>query len=99
MVAARPHQPFAPRLVLAYETLSETNWNAPYLAPAFQPNLFVDVTGYLDAKCEAMETYASQLKEPPHERSLDAIRSLALLRGAAVNTNAAEAFVIVRAVW
>ena len=43
MVASRPHQARFPTAILAYETLSETNWNAPYLTPAFLPNVFVDI--------------------------------------------------------
>ncbi len=96
LVAARPHQQVFPRTVLAYETLSESNWNAPYLTPGFHPNVYVDITGYLESKLEAMSRYGSQVKPPPHERSLDTLRALAVLRGAAVHCPAAEAFVMVR---
>ena len=34
MVAARPHCAEFPGRILCYETLSETNWNAPVIAPA-----------------------------------------------------------------
>ena len=98
LVAARPNGPRHPARILAYETLSETNWNAPYLSPAFQPQVFVDVTTTLEAKIEAMGRYASQLRPFPNERSLEAIRALAALRGAAVHRHAAEAFVEIRAV-
>ena len=98
LVAARPHQATFPKLILAYETLSETNWNAPYLTPAFTPNMFVDITDHLDAKLEAMRSFASQLREPPHERSLATLRALATLRGATIMRGAAEAFVLVRQV-
>lgn len=98
LVAARPHQPHYPRRVLAYETLSETNWNAPYLTPAFQPNLFVDISATLDRKLEAFALFASQQREAPHERSVPALRALATLRGATVHRAAAEAFVTVRLV-
>jgi len=96
MVAARPHQATFPATILAYETLSETNWNAPYLSPAFAPNVFVDITDTLDAKLEAMQMYKSQLRSFPHERSIEALRALATLRGASVHQHAAEAFVLVR---
>jgi N-acetylglucosamine malate deacetylase 1 len=96
LVAARPHQQHYPRTVLAYETLSETNWNAPYLTPAFVPNVFVDVTDTLDRKIEAFRIYVSQVRARPHERSTDALEALARLRGAAVHRAAAEAFVLIR---
>jgi len=98
LVACRPHQAEFPKLILAYETLSETNWNAPYLSPGFLPNVFVDITGHLEAKLEAMQLFASQLRQPPHERSIATLRALATLRGATVMTHAAEAFVLVRQV-
>lgn len=96
MVAARPHQATYPGTILAYETLSETNWNAPYLSPAFVPNVFVDITDTLEVKLEAMRMYKSQLRAFPHERSVEALRALATLRGATVHRPAAEAFVLVR---
>ncbi len=98
LVAARPHQADYPARVLAYETLSETNWNAPYLTPAFAPTLFVDVTPTLERKIAAMQRFESQLRDPPHERSVAAIRALATLRGATVHRPAAEAFVQIRQV-
>jgi N-acetylglucosamine malate deacetylase 1 len=98
LVAARPHQPRYPATVLAYETMSETNWNAPYLSPPFIPNLFIDITTTLDRKLSAMKIFGSQLRDFPHERSLEALRALAMLRGATVHLPAAEAFVIIRQV-
>jgi LmbE family N-acetylglucosaminyl deacetylase len=98
LVAARPCQERFPRRVYAYETLSETNWNAPHLAPGFLPNHFVDVTATLDAKLEAMALFRSQLRPAPHERSLSALRALAILRGATVGLAAAEAFIAIRTV-
>jgi LmbE family N-acetylglucosaminyl deacetylase len=76
--------------------LSETNWNAPYLTPSFVPNVFFDIEATLSRKVEAMRLFASQLREAPHERSLEALRALAVLRGAAVHRAAAEAFVLIR---
>ena len=48
MVALRPNRAGQPRRIYAYETLSETNWNAPYLTPAFVPTHFVDIGAFLD---------------------------------------------------
>ena len=59
-------------------------------------NVFLDISDHLEAKIEAMQQIASQLKEPPHERSIEAIRALAVLRGATVSRGAAEAFVLIR---
>jgi len=96
LVASRPHQQDYPATLLAYETVSETNWNAAYLTPAFVPNVFVDITDHIEAKLAAFGCFASQVKAAPHERSMETLRALATLRGATVHRGAAEAFVLVR---
>lgn len=96
LVCSRPGSGWSPTSIYAYETLSETNWNAPYLTPNFVPNVFVDISQHLETKLTAMRHYASQLKEFPHERSIEALRVLAARRGSTVGLAAAEAFVLVR---
>lgn len=98
MVAARPKAEYYPRRLLAYETLSETNWSAPYLDPAFQPNLYFDITATIERKIAAFECFESQCRSFPDERSPEALRALAMLRGATVHRQAAEAFVVLREV-
>ena len=98
MVAARPHHPEYPTTLLAYETLSETNWNAPYLSAGFHPNIFIDIADTLTLKLKAMAAYESQGRASPHERSIKALEALARLRGATVHRQAAEGFVLVRSV-
>jgi LmbE family N-acetylglucosaminyl deacetylase len=98
MVAARPHRIGFPSRVLCYETLSETNWNAPLVSPTFAPNVFVDISAQLERKLEAMGLYGSQQRDFPHERSLATIRALAVLRGSTVHRPAAEAFMLMRQV-
>lgn len=98
LVAARPNTSSYPGNILAYETLSETNWNAPYLTPGFHPNVFVDISMTVDRKMDAMAAFRSQVCEAPNERSLQALRALAVLRGATVHRAAAEAFVMIRRV-
>jgi LmbE family N-acetylglucosaminyl deacetylase len=97
MVAARPHGPEFPRRVLCYETVSETNWHAPF-TPSFIPNVYVDISAQLHRKLEAMRLYGSQQRDFPHERSLAALRALAMFRGTTVYREAAEAFMLVRQV-
>jgi N-acetylglucosamine malate deacetylase 1 len=99
LVASRPINPYAPKIIYCYETLSETNWNAPYLTPSFVPNCFVDISAHLETKMQAMKQFASQIQPFPHERSEESLRALATLRGSQVNCFAAEAFVLVRQVF
>ena len=96
MVASRPHQATYPKTIMAYETLSETNWNAPYITPPFVPNVYLDISKYLERKIAAMQKFSSQLRSAPHERSVESLRSLAVTRGATVHREAAESFVLIR---
>jgi LmbE family N-acetylglucosaminyl deacetylase len=95
VVCARPVTPTAPAGVYCYETLSQTNWNAPY-APRFTPTAYLDVAAQLPAKLDALSCFESQLRPFPHERSIEAVSALATLRGAQFGCAAAEAFVTVR---
>jgi LmbE family N-acetylglucosaminyl deacetylase len=96
MVASRPRDLTAPRRIYAYETLSETNWYAPGITPAFIPNVFIDISETLEIKLQAFQRFESQVKQFPDERSIEAIRALAVMRGASMYRKAAEAFMLVR---
>jgi LmbE family N-acetylglucosaminyl deacetylase len=95
-VAARPYLPAAKNVVrvLAYETLSETHLAPPYSASSFQPNVFNNISFFLNKKLNAMSAYKSQLQPDGSPRSLATIEALARLRGAHVGVQAAEAFVL-----
>lgn len=95
-VATRPYLASACniRRVLAYETLSETHLAPPYLAPAFQPNVFIDITKQIQRKLDAMRAYATQIQPDNLPRSVAALRALATFRGTHIGVEAAEAFVL-----
>ena len=86
------------KMVLAYETVSETHWAAPGVEGAFEPQYYVDISGHLPGKCEAMRHYASQMRPAPDARSIEAITALATWRGSIVGRAAAEAFMVVRGI-
>lgn len=82
--------------VLAYETLSETDFTINPDANGFRPNVFVNIESFLDKKIEIMKVYESEISEFPFPRSVKAIQSLAYIRGAASGFEAAEAFMILK---
>lgn len=90
--------PFVKR-VLAYETLSETDFGLNPDSFGFQPNLFVNVEPYLEDKIKIMGIYSSEIGNFPFPRSEEAIRALAKVRGAASGFQAAEAFMLLRERW
>lgn len=97
-VAARPAIDFQVSRLLSYETASETEWGPPSGGSAFAPTVFIDIAAQLERKLQAASEYHSQLREPPHPRSLTGLKELARWRGASACIEAAEAFVLVREV-
>ena len=76
---------------LAYETLSETD-----LGEGFFPNVFIDISNFLDLKIKAMKIYQSEVKSFPFPRSAEAIKALAKFRGSSSGFKAAEAFKLIK---
>lgn len=98
MVALRPKYEHIVERIYSYETLSETGWNAPSIQNEFIPNVYVDISGQLEAKLDAIRIYESQLSDYPNPRSPEAVEVLAKYRGSTVNVRAAEAFMLIREV-
>ena len=96
MVALRPRFDYSVKRVYAYETLSETEWDTPNTVNVFMPNVFVDISDFIDVKIAAMKEYKNQVCEFPNPRSAEAIRALAMLRGSTISRNYAEAFMLIR---
>ena len=96
MVALRPKYQHVVKKIYAYETLSETGWDIPNVTNEFIPNVYNDISKFMDKKIEAMQMFKTQLSAYPAARSLKAVEALAMYRGATVNMNAAEAFSLVR---
>ncbi len=82
--------------VLTYETLSETDFSIDPDANGFKPNIYINISGFLEEKISVMNIYASEISEFPFPRSEKAIRSLAYLRGAASGYEEAEAFMLLK---
>lgn len=87
--------PWIKRL-LAYETLSETDYSISPLFHHFHPNVFADITNYLERKIEIMKLYSGELNDFPFPRSERAIRAMAEIRGVLANCQACEAFVLLK---
>ena len=98
LVSARPQKFGFVKRLFSYETLSETDWAAPFGDDVFIPDFYVNITEVFNAKLEAMKCYKSQLKDFPNPRSLKAIEALANLRGSTVGFEYAEAFMTIRVI-
>ena len=82
------------RKVYMYETPSETEFNFVENR-LFRPNVFVNISPYLEDKIEVMKIYAGEMGEFPFPRSEKTIRALAALRGSQSGFESAEAFELV----
>ncbi len=96
MVALREKYNHPVKRIYAYETLSETGINLPSVNYAFIPNVFEDITDYLENKKYALSFYKTQVHPFPDLRSLETVEALAKFRGSTVNMKAAEAFMLIR---
>lgn len=95
MTACRPLPGAVVREILTFEVMSSTEWGSVGLAP-FLPNLFVDIGAQLEIKMRALEAYALEMRAPPHSRSAEHMRCLAMHHGYSMGVDAAEAFMAVR---
>ena len=96
VAACRPQPGHCVKLLLSFEVASSTEWQPPASATVFAPNWFIDISGTLDRKLEALDAYSSEMRAWPHPRSREAVTHLARWRGASVGVEAAEAFVLGR---
>jgi len=83
-------------ILAAYETLSETHWNAPHIEPNFTPNWVVDITEQIDNKLDALSCYKSQISDFPGPRSIEAVEALAKFRGTQAGFGYGEGFHVIR---
>jgi len=98
-VATRPYAAPGVRAVRCFETPSSTEWGAAAGLAPFVPNMFVDVSHTLQAKIDAFARYQSEVRPPPHPRSLSALADRARYWGSVSGLDAAEPFVVARERW
>ena len=84
------------RRILACEIPSETDFGLAPDALPFRPNVYVDISSWLQTKLNIMRMYAGEMAEHPFPRSEDGLRALATLRGSQSGCEAAEAFMLLK---
>ena len=89
--------PFIKKIYMM-ETLSETEFAPSTKEDSFVPNVFIDISNYMDKKIEIMKVYESEIGEHPFPRSERNIWALGTLRGATCGCDYAESFVLLKEV-
>jgi LmbE family N-acetylglucosaminyl deacetylase len=93
LAAVRPLKNQSVKELYTFETLSSTEWNPQN---TFKPQVFENITDFIDLKIRAMKKYKNELLSTPHSRSIEKIKSQASYRGSYAGFDYAEAFMLIR---
>lgn len=80
--------------LMMMEVVSETDFALP--DQVFRPNYYIDITGQMECKLEAVGIYSQEVAAHPFPRSLENVKALAMGRGAVAGVYYAEAFMLIR---
>ena len=89
--------PFIQRWLM-FETPSSTEQASGVGILGFQPNVYNDISDYLNLKLKALACYETEARPYPHPRSPEGIKALAMKRGMESGISSAEAFMLAREV-
>ncbi len=95
MTACRPFVTSVNKIA-CFEIPSSTECNTKDAESHFIPNMFIDVSGTIGRKLDALREYRGEMREYPHPRSIEGVEILAKKRGLTIASEAAEAFVVAR---
>lgn len=84
---------FFPKNIWTYE-IPKIIWSDAPFKPAF----YVDISDVIEIKLDGVRLYPTQLREPPHIRSIENVRALAYLRGSEIGVEYGEAYTVLRSV-
>jgi len=87
--------PFIKKIYMI-ETLSETEFAPSTKEDSFIPNVFVDISDFMEKKLEIMKVFGSEIDAHPFPRSERNLKALATLRGATAGCEYAESFVLLK---
>ncbi len=96
VTATRPSTKTFVNSIYCFETPSSTENNFSSLKVKFNPNLYFDITKFINKKLELLKNYKNEIRKYPHSRSLQSVRILAKYRGTQIGTKYAEAFFLLR---
>lgn len=94
LIAAQPQRASYLRKLHYYEVPSSTTYVCD--EDAFCPTNYVDIENFIELKLKALSCYVSEIKDHPHPRSMEGVRTYAQFRGLAIHKKLAEAFVVAR---
>ena len=87
--------PFIKKIYMM-ETLSETEFSLSTKEDSFVPNVFIDISKYMNKKIEIMNIYESEIGKHLFPRCEKNMRALATYRGATSGCDYAESFMLIK---
>ncbi len=96
ITATRPSTKTFVKSIFCFETPSSTENNFSRIKVNFNPNLYFDISKFINQKIKLLRIYKNEIKTYPHSRSLEGIKVLAKYRGAQIGVKYAEAFYLLR---
>lgn len=91
-----PGQKYTVPFVLSYDNTS-LFWSGE--PTRFHPNLYIDISPFLDVKIEALRLHTSQARDPLYHGSPEGLELATRVRGREVSLEAAEGFVLLRGLF
>ncbi|MGI6561553.1 MAG: PIG-L deacetylase family protein [Clostridia bacterium] len=99
LVACRPVSEQCVKRLFLYSVPSSTEWNVQTATNVFLPNWYEDISGeFAEKKYRAMECYETELREYPHPRSVEYLRTADTAEGNRVGLLSAESFILLRSI-
>jgi LmbE family N-acetylglucosaminyl deacetylase len=96
LTATRPiHGKHIVKTIYAFQIPSSTEW-AFGTHGKFNPNIFLNIAGFVEIKATALKCYDTEIREFPHPRSELAIQFKAHVAGSIVGVAEAEEFELIR---
>lgn len=95
VVACRPKPESTVMELYMTEITASTDWSFGQIEPVFKPNVYVDITNYIEIKEMLLSLYQTELYKFPDARSVESMRTTAMFRGKQAGFEYAEAFSLV----
>jgi LmbE family N-acetylglucosaminyl deacetylase len=99
VTATRPGVPSQRHLVPYVLSYDNTSLFWSFGQERFQPTCYIDISGFLGLKVDAMRLHVSQVRIPVYHGSPESLELATRLRGREVSVEAAEGFVVLRAMF
>ncbi|RIE04299.1 PIG-L deacetylase family protein [Cohnella faecalis] len=96
LVAVRPLPNQCVKELYCYRVASSTEWSPMLSQNTFLPNVFCDISHFIDRKIDAIKAYQTELRVYPHPRSKEYVQAQDLSVGLKYGIGPAEEFMLVR---